>query len=310
MYQIRALDRLRRNFDIVGDRMADEPMMQFSLTGEPGAPAEQTSSHTTTGKKRHLLAVFLSALIPGTGQLLLRKRNHGIFLLSLFVALLACFWPIRLLRFYWGFLSLYGCWTGLYLYAASAARTGAELPARLSRWWLVAILPVAFVACSLLGAVLTRAAGFRAFEIPSTSMEPTIVPGDHIVTDSLYYHSHRPQRGDLIVFRANGLFIVKRVIALGGDVIQAKERLMLLNGKELDEPYVEHILPEGENPQQDTFGPISVPPNHYFVMGDNRDVSLDSRFPGGYGAISSQSLVGKSLYIFYSEADRTGKGLR
>ncbi len=265
--------------------------------------------------------MLLSALVPGFGQLFLNQRRKASVVLLLFIALLVAFWPLRLLRFYAGFLILFSAWIVLYVYAVCAAQLALHLPRaeRPSRWWLVATLPLAFLTLSLLGGMVTRASGFRSFGIPSTSMERTIERGDHIVADMRYYHSRQPERQDLVIFKRYDVFVVKRVIAVGGDSIEGKRGSILVNGSTIFEPYVLHSgstdWMNASGPSQEllpvdwlsTFGPVNVPPGKYFVMGDNRDVSLDSRSPQ-VGLIEKGSIVGKALYIFGS--DRPGKELR
>jgi signal peptidase I len=247
--------------------------------------------------------------VPGAGQLFLGQRGKAITLLLIFVALMIGFWPLRFLRFYAGFVLLYSAWIALYLYAACSAQLGRNLPAsaRPSKWWLVAILPLTILTLSLLGQVATRASGFRSFAVPSTSMERTITQGDHIVADMRYYHSRRPERRETIIFLRDQAFIIKRVIAISGDSIEGQNNMIFVNGKEQDEPYAEHRSRGGELTWMINFGPTYIPNGKYFVMGDNRDVSLDSR-SAEIGLVDENSIVGKPLYIFSS--DRQGRSVR
>src|SRR5947207_2972751 len=136
-------------------------------------------------------------------------------------------------------------------------------------------------------------------------MEPTIRQGDHIVADMIYYRSGPPRRFDTIIFRKDNIYIIKRVMAVGGEVIEGKEAAVSVNGKELYEPYIEHIGKLGQSPLWlSNFGPAKVPNGKFFVMGDNRDVSFDSRSPE-YGLVDSGAILGKPLYVFSS--DRTGQ---
>jgi signal peptidase I len=216
---------------------------------------------------------------------------------------------LRFLRFYAGFILLYCGWTALYIYAACSAQLGRNLPtsARSSKWWLAAVLPVSILTLSLLGRAVTRASGFRSFIVPSTSMERTIRQGDRLVADMRFYHSHRPEHREVIIFLRSHDFLIKRVIATAGDAVQGHNNTIFVNGKEQDEPYVEHTSTAGLDWQMSNFGPIYVPNGKCFVMGDNRDVSFDSRAKE-FGFVDDTSIVGKPLYVFSS--DRTGKRLR
>lgn len=259
--------------------------------------------------KRHLLASLFSAVVPGTGQIFLGQRRKGAVLLLIFLVVLIGFWPLRLLRFYAGFVLLCCSWIALYIYAACSAQLAQSLreSARPSKWWLVAVLPVTTLILSLLGQAVTRASGFRSFIVPSTSMERTILRGDQLVADMRYYHSRRPVPGEVIIFKRDGTLLVKRVIATGGDSIQGQNNLIFLNGDEQDERYVEHTSRATELNWMINFGPIYIPSGKYFVMGDNRDVSFDSRSKE-FGLVDESSIVGKPLYVFAS--NRRGRDIR
>ncbi len=267
-----------------------------------------STEQTTGGAKRSLFSAFLSAVVPGTGHIYLGVRRKGIVLLALLAVLLIGFWPLRLLRFYFGFCLLYSGWIALYVYAPwSALVTPLESSSKpTSRLWLLLIIPLSLVASDVLGIAVTRTSGFRSFEVPSTSMERTIQRGDRIVADIWYYKSRSPERGDVIIFNNKGSFIIKRVIAVPGDTIVGRAQSIVLNGQTLDEPFVEH---RGSSFQawMNTFGPVTVLSDKYFVMGDNRDISLDSRSPE-IGLVDRRSIVGKTLYVFSSS--RQGKKIR
>lgn len=246
----------------------------------------------------------ISAAIPGVGHLLLGQRKKATALLILLVLLLLAFWPFRVLQYYAGFVGLFGSWIVLGVYASCSAFLSEDNleSGRPSTRWLLLLAPAALVILSLTGAAVTRLTGFRSFQIPSTGMEPTIRQGDRIVADMRYYGSRLPNRLDTILFEKGDIFYIKRVIAVGGDLIEGKDRVIYVNGEELDEPYIQHVAeaPEWAN----TFGPVSVPPGKFFVMGDNRDYSLDSRSED-YGLVDQRFVVGKPLYVFAS--DRTGQ---
>jgi len=123
-----------------------------------------------------------------------------------------------------GLVLLFCGWIVLYFYAACTAQLARNdsTGTRPSKWWLVIVLPLTLLTLSLLGRAVTRASGFRAFSMPSTSMEKTILQGDELVADMRYYHSHRPERREAVIFLRDGTFYVKRIIAVGGDSIRAK----------------------------------------------------------------------------------------
>jgi signal peptidase I len=225
-------------------------------------------------------------------------------LLSIFATLVICFWPLRLPRFYAGFILLCWAWIFLYLYAAcstlTARSSGAD--ARPSRLWLVVVVPITLFSLGFLGAALARASGFRSFSVPSPSMENTVLKGDQIVADMRYYHSRSPAREDVVIFHREGSLFVKRVIAVGGDTIQGEGGAVFVNGQAIVESYVQH----SSHPENwmVNFGPLTVGAGKFFVMGDNRDISLDSRWQG-FGLVDEGSIMGKPLYVLSSS--RIGK---
>jgi signal peptidase I len=143
-------------------------------------------------------------------------------------------------------------------------------------------------------------------------MEPTIQKDDRIVVDTRAYRASLPQYQDVIVFRRTDDFAVKRIIAMGGDTIEGRAGQILLSGNLINESYVEHskaqrrLEASGDDWMQ-SFGPITIPPNKYFVMGDNRDVSLDSRSPT-FGLVDRSAITGRVLYV--SNAARQGGHIR
>lgn len=255
--------------------------------------------------RRRLLAALFSAVLPGAGQLFLGQRRKGTIVFLILGTILIGFWPLRLLRFYAGLIALFSAWICLYVYAACAAQLAMDLPReeRPSRWWLVAILPVTFLSLSLLGRGVTRASGFRSFSIPSTSMEKTIRQGDFLVAEIT---PHVPQRREIIIFRRERSFFVKRVLALAGDSVQGKSGVIFVNGEQQNEPYVQHTADRVPR-WMENFGPLTIPNGKCFVMGDNRDASLDSRAPE-FGLVDYSSIIGTPLYVFGS--DRTGGKIR
>ena len=155
----------------------------------------------------------------------------------------------------------------------------------------------------------------QAFKIPSSSMEPTLLVGDHLLVNRLSYvmkvpftdivilNLGNPSRGDVVVFRYpvdRSKDFIKRVIGTEGDVIEIRDKVIYLNGQKMDDPhahFAEDSIVQGVFSQRDNFGPIRVPPRAYFVMGDNRDRSLDGRF---WGFVKKEDLVGRALVIYFS----------
>jgi signal peptidase I len=196
-----------------------------------------------------------------------------------------------------GLISLVWACLLLSLFAVGDALSGRREDSRLSKWWLLAGIPLIYLGVNIVFTSLLLASGFRALRFTSTAMEPTLSPGDKFIYDVSYYHGQQKHRGELVVMRLEDSLTVKRIAATGGDSIQGKDRQVFVNGEVQGEPFIQHTLPIGSNPQLDTFGPIVVPAGDYFVLGDNRDISRDSRLPD-FGLVDRRSIVGMPLYIY------------
>ena len=178
----------------------------------------------------------------------------------------------------------------------------------------------------------------QAFEIPSSSMEQTLLIGDHVFVNRIQFSPkttwmgpllpyRQPHRGDIVVFlsmdpRTPELYIVKRIIGVPGDHIHLRDGAVYRNGEKLNEPYTRHEGGLSYDPYRDNFptvspldegnvidewkltmgshienGDIVVPPDSYFGMGDNRNVSLDSRY---WGFIAKEHIIGRPMFIYWS----------
>jgi signal peptidase I len=134
----------------------------------------------------------------------------------------------------------------------------------------------------------------EAFYIPSESMVPTLEINDRVLAAKFPYYFTTPDRGDIVVFQSvegNGEDLIKRVVGLPGDTIAVQGGTLFVNGEPQQEPYL------AQNAGGfGTFGPITVPEDHYFMMGDNRNNSQDSRF---FGPVPEENLVGDAFLRFW-----------
>ncbi|MBW1696890.1 MAG: signal peptidase I [Deltaproteobacteria bacterium] len=173
-------------------------------------------------------------------------------------------------------------------------------------------------------ALFIRTFVVQAFKIPSGSMKQTLLVGDHILVNKFIYGVKlpfisttlipvkKPKRGDIIVFRFPEdpkKDFIKRVVGVEGDVVEIKDKQVFINGKPENHPYGVHtdsqVIPGLIQPR-DNFGPVTVPPNSLFVLGDNRDHSYDSRF---WGFVDLKDVKGKAFIIYWSW-DRENFGVR
>lgn len=189
-----------------------------------------------------LAAAFLSTILPGAGHLLINRRRAGIKMLILFCALLSICWPLRLPIYFaaiaglvFGMLAL--CITAV-VHCAYGRGHGNERP---SQWWLALLLPLAFGMTVVHVNWATRSTGFQVFQVPSRSMENTVPMDAHIMVDRWYYRGHSPARGDIIVYlNKEGFYIMKRVIARGGETIRSSNGTVFVDDIPISEPYVIH----------------------------------------------------------------------
>lgn len=164
-------------------------------------------------------------------------------------------------------------------------------------------------------ALFIRAFVVQAFRIPSGSMEETLLIGDHILVNKFIYGVKlpftnmtlvpisNPERGDVIVFKYPEdpkKDFIKRCVAIGGDVIEGRDKILYVNGKPVEEPYVKitnNRAIHKRYSKRDNFGPMTVPEGKVFAMGDNRDNSHDSRF---WGFVDLKTVKGKAFLIYFS----------
>jgi signal peptidase I len=184
----------------------------------------------------------------------------------------------------------------------------------------------AFVVAVVL-AIIIRALFVQAFKIPSGSMQPTLLIGDHILVNKLIYGVRipftdkrlpefdtcwpfnkiclfrRPGRGDVIVFvfpEDRTKDFIKRVVGIAGDTIEIRNKQVILNGQAVTNRHAHfssNIVYPGDMNRRDNMKPETVPPGHLFVMGDNRDESHDSRF---WGFVPLDDVKGEAFLIYYS----------
>lgn len=274
-------------------------------------PSLTTVGRTAAIRWRSPGAALMSAMIPGLGQIVLdQAAMAALFIAAVAVWIFLFFRPFRLESTNHGWLLLIvGGWLLTVAACCHALRSRKEGKTAGSLLWLIILLPVTLIFPLMSQGIMLHEAGFRDFRIDGSSMEPVLRPGDTFMVDRFFFRTHPIARGEIVLLKSPntpGVTIVKRVIALGGDTIGGKDGQIILNGNVLYEPYVEHT---GHPPEPlINFGPVAVSANKVFVMGDNRDVSLDSRTPY-FGLIDDSAIVGKPLYIIRTAYKRVGRPL-
>jgi signal peptidase I len=163
---------------------------------------------------------------------------------------------------------------------------------------------------ALLIALFVRAFVVQAFKIPSESMKPTLLVGDHLLVNKFIYgiripltdkkilQFNEPQRGDVIVFiypKDESKDFIKRVIGLPGDTVEIRDRKIYINDTLIEDPW--GFFNEWNLSARDNYGPNVVPPDSLFVMGDNRNNSDDSR---SWGFVPLNNVLGKAFIMYWS----------
>ncbi len=266
----------------------------------------------TTPTKVHSpwVGVILSFLISGAGQFLSGRQSRGIkwfiaFHLSsyLFLWLLASSWIPSFMPVMFG-IAMFGAWLSMLL---DAYRPIVRLT--ISKW-LIFLLVVALVLTLPEVEVRVVSPLLQAFKVPASSMAPTILgasspessgTGDHVLVDKSAYRFTRPKVGDIVAIEMLGLsesfphstIYLKRIVGVPGDKIEIVGRILHRNGQPVKEDYTQFIDP---NSVYEHFGPYVLSQDSYFVMGDNRDNSQDSRL---WGPLPKARIIGKVSRIYW-----------
>ena len=181
---------------------------------------------------------------------------------------------------------------------------------------------------ALILALVIRTFVVQAFKIPSESMVKTLLVGDHLLaskfsygikipfTHTYIYKGEDPVKGDIIIFEYPNdpsVDYIKRIVGTPGDTIEVRNKQLFRNGEPVKESFIRFTEPDRIQPVRDNFGPVTVPADKYFVMGDNRDNSMDSRF---WGFVDRSAIRAKAWRIYWSWAglgdirwDRIGKAV-
>ena len=294
-------------------------------------------------RRRWWLAGLLSFLVPGLGQVYNGQETKGLlfyvilsvsggFLIILIHFLLKppgrpfLFWIIFLAVI---FISI-ALWLFIIFEAILSAKkiSGDYILKGYNRWYiyLIIILVIRLVDFSVNTTVIEHNI-FQGYRIPTRSMMPTLLVGDHFLCDLGYYNNHNPERGDLIMFKwpvDESKFLIKRIIGIPGDTIQIVDNAVYVNQKKLDLKFLKKVtLEQGREADEyretlgnssyqilnqvtgnsgygwvnRNFGPVTVPDGEYFVLGDNRGNSSDSRY---WGMVRRDQICGRPVFIYFS----------
>jgi signal peptidase I len=255
-------------------------------------------------RRSPIISVLFNTISPGLGHLYCGRPVRAVLFLGLILAIIfSAFVFYQLTYLFWASAAfLLG---GIFIYIAALAdaiNVAMRSKVYKMRWFNRWHRYLLYYACSVfLISILTidiRENFIQAYRISSNAMEQTFLIGDYFFVDRKIYKTQQPSRGDIAVFVFPGdtsKLFTKRIVGLPGDVVEIKEKVLYVNGKKVEEPYAVHV--DNEIKPHDNFGPVTVPPGHFFTLGDNRDRSYDSRY---WGFVSREHLLGKARHIFFS----------
>lgn len=266
---------------------------------------------TKNKPRKPWLAVLLSLLVTGLGHIYTGRAKKGLILyLSQALVLVSILTIVVLFTNIFTYLIALLIGILYILYCAVDAYRSAKIYKftynlkRYNRWYLyIVIFVLANLVIQPATSNLIKENSVKAYKIPSGAMLPTILIGDHILVNHFLYKTSDPERGDIIVFefpKDPKVDYIKRIIAAGGDSIELRNKKLFINGIEQIETYTEHVtsvIMERESSPRDNFGPVTVPDDTVFVMGDNRDNSYDSRF---WGFVEMEKIRGKAISLYWS----------
>jgi signal peptidase I len=284
-------------------------------------------------KRQPLAAILLSILTPGLGQVYNGQLIKGGIFYFAFFLLPIVFAYIGLQYEFKGLIVFIASIIFFFLFIVGDAffvshKIKIMVLKSYNKWYIYFLLMVlSLFFLSLRGNFFYDILGIKAYNLPADSMTPTLLPGDKTIIDLKYYDTNIPRKGDVITFKYPGdpsKIFLKRVIAVEGDVIELRDKIVYLNGQPIEEQYIIHlddsILPCGQQrvekeggglllgigysitkceQPRDNFGPNKIPHSKIFVMGDNRDQSFDSRY---WGYVDRNEIEGKALYIYWSNS--------
>ena len=284
-------------------------------------------------RRRPWIAVFLSLLMPGMGQIYCGSITNGL-VLMLTVIMFSTMWmlimivdrvregtPIAVSFVAWGFVLLATVVAAIDAYRR-ARRTRYDYVLKEYNNWGVYLGLLWICGAGTLGfTAIVKMNLFEAFRVPVNSMVPTMMAGDRAIANKMSYDHKNPEYGDVVLFKGPGNRrenYIKRVIALAGDTVEIKDCQLFINGKKLERKWVEKKMiqmgkqkVEGDvfletngnarykifiSDQKKDFGPMTVPDYHCFLMGDNRNHSKDSRT---FGSLSVGALKGQFTQIYW-----------
>jgi len=257
------------------------------------------------------IAGILSLLAPGLGQIYNGQLRKGFILYVGYFIFVYFLLPLTSLQYTFPGLMLLICLMFVFILvigidAIIYAVRNKEKTLRVTKLWyfyVMLVVSLVFQFDSYDIYMINSYWDVQPYIIRNDGMEPTLQNNDYIVTNNKYYKINNPHRNDLIVFKekSNVIVFIKRCVGLPGDTVMVKDSTLYINGKPIKEDLT--VMYNGK--LKENYGPTVVPLNKYFMLGDNRNKSTDSRESG---FVDRSKLLGKCLYIYWSDnKKRIGK---
>jgi signal peptidase I len=275
-------------------------------------------------KTRPVVALLLSLIAPGLGQLYNGKLKRGIILFLLFEFLFILLYVFSGLCFkFYGFILFLAfdfTFLGFYIYVLLNAFRGIN-PLRVTvrkpyhRWYFYVAISAGVILLNefILTPILPDIKRFKVYKFPSISMQPALLVGDRLVVDREMYKKDKPKRGDVIISeypKDPSKDYLKRVIGLEGEKVEIVDNKVYIDDKLIDDSWGYYESSEQTKflKELGNFGPVVVPKDSLFLLGDNRQNSLDSRI---FGFVDLTKVKGKALYIYWAKnKSRIGMAIR
>lgn len=260
-------------------------------------------------RRKPVVALLLSFVTPGLGQMYNGQLKRGIILYLGGLLLVTVFFSTGLFfKFYTMVLCLaislaflLFVWLDAFIGAVKSKEITLE---PYNKWYLylIVFLISSFVIQPFVSSSIKNKIA-KAYKIPSSGMEPALLVGDYLIANMKIYKKEKPKRGDIIIFefpKDPSKDFIKRIIATEGERVEIVQNKIFINGKQIDDPWGHFEKNDWSKYLQTMgkFGPVVVPKDCLFVLGDNRDNSQDSRF---WGFVNRKKIRGKALYIYWSK---------
>lgn len=285
-----------------------------------------------TKPRKGILAILLSLFTPGLGQFYNGQPKKGIFFFVISYIVPAIFLLTNLNTSFWGFLILMFALGGIQLWLMFDAFIHAKMqseyrPMWYNKWYYYLLIAILMMGISYFVNGGSGTYGVESYQVSGGSQSPTLEENDRVIADLRVYDDEEPNYGDIVTFnRPDGEVWIFRVVGLPNDQIDIIDNSVVINGRQAHTVFIrdtsffdipvkefEEILPNGHkyhiykfpysrDKTKATMRGITVPLNSYYVLGDNRDNAMDSRF---IGPIKKSDITGKLLFTFWgSTTDR------